>query len=194
MVVLTMRKEILLSQTPIWIVLGTWFAQTRNLRLHQLIHTGKPSYACDKCRITMRWAVFALSTDASSAFIRALVGGRVLHAAKRLPSPPSCLHTEKLTRTRRHVCEVCGKEFSQRVQLQRHELIHTGVRPYACDHCDGRFIDKDALMRRIMKSPQQRSRWTKCATCGETFTCASDRLPGNCRNMTRCAMIRNVFL
>ena len=33
----------------------------------------------------------------------------------------------------------CGKRFRKEVALKRHMLLHEGVRPFKCDHCDQAF-------------------------------------------------------
>ncbi|KAH6941124.1 hypothetical protein HPB50_014053 [Hyalomma asiaticum] len=44
-----------------------------------------------------------------------------------------------------HVCEVCGRSLSTKAKLKRHELSHTGERPYPCSICDRRFALKSNL-------------------------------------------------
>ena len=41
----------------------------------------------------------------------------------------------------KHPCPIdkCGKRFRKEVALKRHMLLHQGVRPFKCDHCDQAF-------------------------------------------------------
>ncbi|XP_054870483.1 zinc finger and SCAN domain-containing protein 31-like isoform X2 [Amphiprion ocellaris] len=44
-------------------------------------------------------------------------------------------------------CDVCGKAFKDRSQLNRHYKIHTGVKPYACSTCGKRFYEISSMRR-----------------------------------------------
>lgn len=39
----------------------------------------------------------------------------------------------------KHVCTLCGKVFSCASKLTRHNLVHSGVKPYECFTCGARF-------------------------------------------------------
>ena len=42
-------------------------------------------------------------------------------------------------------CSFCQKVFNKRQGLERHELVHTGVKSFKCDKCDKSFALKNSL-------------------------------------------------
>ena len=73
---------------------------------------------------------------------------------------------------KRLACKICGKNIVGSYRhLKRHEILHTGEKPYQCQkvkNCERKFSDLDNLKRHeITHSTEKRY---SCPNCSKQFT------------------------
>ncbi|KAK4469510.1 hypothetical protein MN116_007055 [Schistosoma mekongi] len=74
----------------------------------------------------------------------------------RLPLPPlqksageSSESSSSIPINKFYRCRYCGKTFNRKFCRERHERLHTGVKPYSCELCDEKFIRLEDKKRHV---------------------------------------------
>ena len=64
-------------------------------------------------------------------------------------------------------CNFCGRGFSQKGNVNKHERTHTGDKPFRCNFCSKRFIEKSSAVRHERTHTGEKP--FPCTTCGKRF-------------------------
>ena len=87
-----------------------------SLKLHMLQHKGVRPYQCDTCDKTYL-------------------------TATHLKSHKQAVHSD----SKKYSCVICNKRFPYENSLKMHMMLHTGDRPFLCNHCGRGFVNQSAL-------------------------------------------------
>uniref|UniRef100_A0A6V3RGF4 C2H2-type domain-containing protein n=1 Tax=Lotharella globosa TaxID=91324 RepID=A0A6V3RGF4_9EUKA len=88
---------------------------------------------------------FAMPSTALQPYVPQQITPTPLASAVALTKPG--FKTKKKRQRKRYICRFCGKELSQKCNLESHLRVHTGETPYHCDVCTLSFKHLTNLTR-----------------------------------------------
>ncbi|XP_063159310.1 zinc finger protein 398-like [Candoia aspera] len=120
---------------------GRWFPHQASLNKHRLWHSGERPHTCAECKKSFRLKINLRLHERT-------------HAAGRKAGS--------------YICGQCGRSFNHHSNFLRHQMIHTGERPYACGECGKTFIRKEHLATHGRLHTGERP--YQCPLCQKSFT------------------------
>lgn len=120
------------------------FNKRRAFKVHQLRHAGIKNFECSFCG-AKKTTKKELNTHVN------------IHTKARQYPCPNChlvfyllnnlrVHVEVVHKgIRRFACRYCDKAFGKGDNLRMHELLHTGEKPHQCQECGQRFVQRVQL-------------------------------------------------
>ncbi|XP_005097013.1 zinc finger protein 544 [Aplysia californica] len=147
------------------------------LRVHMWIHEKEKQFSCDLCK---------------KKFLRAreLISHKRTHTGERPYSCAVCsqkfvsasslrrhelLHNRESDESRQLVssygCDICGKVFAQKGNLNVHLKTHSGIKEHACTQCSRSFVSSGDLKRHLRVHSKEKP--FTCIECGKSFTASS---------------------
>ncbi|XP_055901821.1 zinc finger protein 729-like [Eupeodes corollae] len=93
--------------------------------------------------------------------------GTIEQILQKVASSRKCRKASKLVNGK-YRCQYCEKKFTKPCLLKRHEVCHTGAKPFQCEQCDQGFTQKSSLARHMLL--HQGVRDFKCPMCSYSFS------------------------
>lgn len=148
---------------------GSSFRKSKHLRYHvETVHATDRKYVCDVCGKSYKRSSH-LKRHAQNSHSTVDIAcswegcGRVFKGPEQLRK-----HMRRHETKDTHQCEVCGKRFSKKRQLESHCLKIHG--PFPCVQCDRVFSSRREFKLHISSVHFTEGVLTKCSYCDEYFS------------------------
>ncbi|XP_074657204.1 uncharacterized protein LOC141910369 [Tubulanus polymorphus] len=116
------------------LVCAKCFQTKSSYKRHSMIHTGEQPFQCQFCQRLF---------NQRSSLMRHMTTGLFIHPTPQWDQGNIGSHQGA------HVCQICGKQFQNSTLVKRHQVVHTGERPYHCLICQKSYSLKHNLSRHM---------------------------------------------
>ncbi|XP_033220205.1 zinc finger protein 91-like isoform X2 [Belonocnema kinseyi] len=123
------------------------FYRREHLKIHVAKHNMIKPYKCNRC--TKRFIKEEQLTNHLSKHDRTFKKNKETDSSKRF------------------LCEICSKSFTQSTTLIAHLRAHNGIKPYVCEVCSRPFTTNAYLKMHMRTHTQERP--YKCQVCSKAF-------------------------
>ena len=147
------------------------FDTESELVTHRLEHSGPKEFKCDECEKEF-YTEYALKEHTAKGhdfpqFICEICGKT--YATRGSIRVHKRTHFQA-SKDQLFKCPLCPKAFRIKCTMQKHQLTHTGERPFPCDLCGTRLTSFGNLQRHYQTiHKENRTKDWVCKTCGERF-------------------------
>ncbi|XP_055544536.1 zinc finger protein 227-like [Wyeomyia smithii] len=146
------------------------FGSVKNLHIHKARCAGKRKHECKVCSKVFQYESILkvhekMHANGKKTFTCDICDKRFFVEARFLQHK----HKPDKHVKREPVCDICGKVFAGRKQLQRHiSVVHAGVKRHECSICSKRFSSLYNLRTHMHVHTGEEKRF-KCDICGKSF-------------------------
>ncbi|ALC45745.1 CG17801, partial [Drosophila busckii] len=137
-------------------ICGHQSCSQKNLDIHIMRHKGEKNYECEECgaRHYTKYLLklhIRIKHRGEAPFVCRYCGQSFFSGSERV-------RHEKVNHIRdfNYSCKVCGKKYITKSCLNKHEFLHTGLRPYRCDLCNVAFPRNPGLKIHLRTKQHQK--------------------------------------